>query len=217
MDSDAVHPRDILPVGVQCLTGNKRRRRARGPEARRGRDTSRRFLGRHATARRGGFGHVPFPRPTAGSPKYVTGIRTGRVIAALRQIGQGGFTTCRNGKILSRIVQAGRDCGDPAQSAVSGAGEAVLDLGQREALRLQSLDGDELKQVPDAVPGDPAGPNEWTVNQPDRGVPPDQPAIGQPRDPTVGDAHLRIDQRPGGPLSQLLQRPCHLADYDTVI
>jgi hypothetical protein len=100
----------------------------------------------------------------------------------------------------------GGEAGGGFEGGVRGAGEGDLDVGDRHALRLQPLDGHELQQVTAPVPGDPAAPGQGRVDQPDRGVPPDEPLARHLADPAVERSRVRA-QRVGRALRQLADGP----------
>ena len=77
------------------------------------------------------------------------------------------------------------DGGDPAQSRVRRSNQSGLDLRDRTPLGLQSLDGDDLRQMPRPVQRRPPSHGSRPVHQADGGVPPDRSTVGYLTHPAV--------------------------------
>jgi hypothetical protein len=105
--------------------------------------------------------------------------------------------------------------GELAELLRGQPGELDLDVREAAAVCLAPLDRDKLLQVARAVESGAAAHAERLVDQSDRRVPPDRPAIGHIADTAVGSARIFGRQGLTHSLHQLVHRP-HADESDTV-
>jgi hypothetical protein len=101
----------------------------------------------------------------------------------------------------------GWEGGYAGEGVVGGGGQFELDLRDGAALGLAAFHRDELEEVAGAVEGGAAAAGERRVEQADRGVPADQPGVGDVAHPAA-DLHGSVRREGGGgAFRQLADRP----------
>ena len=162
----------------------------------------------------------PAGRAATASAAGGLGAAAGRSRQKLARRAVPPATQGGDGRRLRRGPGALGEAGDPGELGVGGAGQLPLDGDQGQPLGLETLDGDELEQVPLAVQGGPAAMGDRTVDQADGRVPADGPPVRDGTHPAAGLAVVVDGQRHVDPLGELVKGPAwflHVPYDDSVI